>query len=89
MPNNFLTKMCSFAGWLGMVVIHGATMPVTVRAIIDSNVSLPPLDMVLMMWTGLFLYLIRAIAQKDFMYIVSNGVGVFMQSTLLFIYWLH
>ena len=83
-----LLKLCNIAGWFGMVIIHAATMPVTVRAIMYDDVNLPPLDMVLMMWTGLFLYLIRAIAQRDFMYIVSNGVGVFMQSTLLFIYWL-
>ena len=77
-----------WSGWLGMMIIHSATMPVTIRAIMFDDVNLPPLDMVLMMWTGLFLYLVRAIAQKDFMYIVSNSIGVFMQSTLLIIYWL-
>lgn len=81
-----IKKFCEFLGWIGMLVIHSATIPVTIRAIMYEGVKLPPLDMVLMMWTGLFLYLLRAIAQKDRLYMISNGVGVFMQTMLLLIY---
>jgi hypothetical protein len=34
-------------------------------------------------WTGLFLFLIRAIAQNDKLYIVSNAIGFFFNSILL------
>ena len=80
-----LAELC---GWVGMIIIQSATIPVTVRAIFYDSVTLPPIDMVLMMWAGLWLYLIRAIAQGDKLYMISNSIGVFLQTTLLFIYWL-
>jgi hypothetical protein len=37
----------------------------------------------LLVWTGLFLFLIRAIGNNDKLYIVSNAVGFFFNSILL------
>ena len=45
--------------------------------------DLPPLDMVLLIWSGLFLFFIRALARIDWLYLVSNAVGFFLQSVLL------
>jgi hypothetical protein len=71
------------AGWLGMVLIHGATMPVTVSNIAGISDALPPLSMVLLVWMGLALFLWRAVARKDMLYIVSNAIGFFLNSVLL------
>ena len=71
------------AGWLGMVLIHGATMPVTISNIAGISDALPPLSMVLLVWAGLALFLWRAVARKDMLYIVSNAVGFFLNSVLL------
>ena len=81
----FMTKreIPEAAGWCGLVLIHGATLPVTLRAIFTGSADFPPLSMVLMIWTGLGLFLIRACAQKDFLYIVSNAVGFALQTALL------
>lgn len=72
-----------FAGWLGMVLIHGATVPVSLRAIFGTATALPPLEMVLMVWGGLTLFLLNAVANRNTLYIVSNGVGFALQSVLL------
>jgi hypothetical protein len=45
--------------------------------------TLPPFEMVALVWTGLFLFLIRAIANNDKLYIISNAVGFFFNSILL------
>jgi hypothetical protein len=76
-------KFAELMGWIGMVLIHGATLPVTLGVILGYTDSLPPMSMVLLVWSGLFLFLIRAVAQKDMLYIVSNAVGFFFQSILL------
>ena len=70
-------------GWIGMCLIHGATIPVTVGNILGWSNNLPPLSMVLLVWSGLALFLWRAIAQNDFLYTVSNGVGFVLNSVLL------
>lgn len=70
-------------GWLGMCLIHGATIPVTVGNILGYSNNLPPLSMVLLVWSGLALFLWRAIARNDFLYTVSNAVGFVLNSVLL------
>jgi uncharacterized protein with PQ loop repeat len=75
-----LTETC---GWLGMVLIHGATLPATVKVILGYSTALPPIEMVLLVWTGLFLFLIRAVADNDKLYTISNAIGFFFNSALL------
>jgi hypothetical protein len=70
-------------GWIGMILIHGATVPTSLKVILGYSDQMPPLNMVLLVWSGLFLFLIRALAQKDMLYIVSNAVGFFFNSVLL------
>lgn len=76
-------KIAEVLGYIGMFLIHGATMPTALAVIFGYSNNLPPLDMVLMLQAGLFLFLVRAIAQNDKLYMISNGVGFFMQSVLL------
>ena len=70
-------------GWIGMCLIHGATIPVTLSNILGWSSQLPPLSMVLLVWAGLALFLWRAIARNDTLYIVSNAVGFVLNSVLL------
>jgi uncharacterized protein with PQ loop repeat len=82
------TLMKTFAeicGWLGAGLIHFATIPTTLGVILGQNPSLPELSLVVLVWSGLMLYLVRAIAQKDWLYIVSNALGFFLNSILLII----
>jgi uncharacterized protein with PQ loop repeat len=78
-----IKKLSEFAGWFGMLLIHGATLPTTLSVILGYSSNLPPVSMVLLVWTGLFLFLIRAVAQNDKLYIVSNAIGFFFNSILL------
>jgi hypothetical protein len=70
-------------GWVGMCLIHSATIPVTVANILGWSDRLPPLSMVLLVWAGLALFLWRAIDRKDTLYIVSNAIGFVLNSILL------
>jgi hypothetical protein len=47
------------------------------------STDLPPLNFILLVWLGLFLFLIRAIYAKDTLYIVSNAIGFSLNSLLL------
>jgi uncharacterized protein with PQ loop repeat len=71
-------------GWLGVVLLQGATLPSMIARVTQGEAAvLPPLTMVLMVWTGLLLYLARAIYQRDLVYITSNSIGVFLNTVLL------
>jgi hypothetical protein len=71
------------AGWAGMVLIHSATLPATIGNIMGWSDQLPPVSMVLLVWAGLALFLWRAFARNDMLYIVSNAVGFILNSLLL------
>jgi len=70
-------------GWIGLVLIHGSTVPITLAALAGKAVLLPPISMVLLIWSGLFLFFVRSAIQKDRLYMVSNGIGFFLQSIVL------
>ena len=78
-----IKKLGSLSGWVGMVLIHGATLPTTLGVILGYSNNVPPISMVILVWTGLMLFLFRAIVQKDTLYIVSNALGFFFNSILL------
>jgi len=76
-------KLAEVCGYVGMVLIHGATLPPTLKVILGFATTLPPIEMVLLVWSGLFLFLIRAVANNDRLYIISNAIGFFFNSVLL------
>ena len=78
-------NIAEISGWVGAVLIHSATVPTSIAVIFGMNPNLPELSLVLLVWSGLILFLVRAIFQKDMLYIVSNLVGFILNSILLLI----
>jgi uncharacterized protein with PQ loop repeat len=72
-------------GWAGVILLQGATLPSMIDRVFGSGeaATLPPLSMVLMVWAGLGLYLARAIRQNDVVYMVSNGIGLALNTVLM------
>jgi len=80
LKSNKISEAC---GWIGMILIHGATAPTSLSVLMGWSTNLPPLNFILLVWLGLFLFLIRAIYAKDMLYIVSNAIGFSLNSLLL------
>jgi hypothetical protein len=70
-------------GWLAVVFIHCATVPSILSLIFAVSDRLPSLDIVLFLWTGLILFFIKALIQKDMLNIITIGGGFFIQALLL------
>lgn len=71
------------AGWCAVVLLHLATVPTLVAVMTGLTEKMPPVDMVLFSWVGLFLFFIKATIQKDLLNIVTIGFGFFVQAALL------
>jgi hypothetical protein len=78
-------NIAEISGWVGAVLIHSATIPTSIAVIFGQSPNLPELSLVLLVWSGLILFLVRAVFQKDMLYIVSNLVGFILNSILLLI----
>jgi hypothetical protein len=70
-------------GWLGVVVLHSATIPSLLAVMSGLTDSMPPVDLVLLVWSGLALLFIKAAVQKDMLNLVTIGIGFIAQATML------
>lgn len=83
MKNKREKLILNATGWIGMILVQSATLPVTYQILQGTATHKPPISMVLLIWSGLFFYLIRGIMQRDIVHIVSNSVGITAQSVLM------
>jgi len=70
-------------GWLAVVLLHLATIPTLAAILTGLTEKMPPVDLVLFSWMGLFLLFCKATIQKDILNIVTIGFGFFVQAALL------
>ena len=71
------------AGWCAILLLHLATIPTMIAIMTGLTEKLPPVDMVLFSWAGLFLFFMKATIQKDILNIVTIGFGFFIQACLM------
>jgi hypothetical protein len=69
--------------WIGIVLIHAATVPTMISIMSGLSDKMPPVDFILFVWAGLSLLFVRAIILKDMLHIVTIGAGFIVHATLL------
>ena len=70
-------------GWVAVILLHLATVPTELAVLTGLTEKMPPVDMVLFSWAGLFCFFLKAAIQKDFLNIVTIGLGFFVQAAML------
>lgn len=70
-------------GWIGVILVHLATIPTLVAVLTGLTEKLPPVDIVILMWLGLFMFFVRSVIAKDLLNIVTIGFGFFVQACLM------
>ena len=70
-------------GWVAAILLHLSTIPTLLAVLTGLTDRMPPVDMVLFSWTGLFCFFLRAAIQKDFLNILTIGFGFFCQAVML------
>lgn len=69
-------------GWVAVILVHLATIPTLVAVLTGLTEKLPPVDMVGLMWLGLFFFFVRSVIAKDLLNIITIGFGFFVQAML-------
>jgi membrane protein YqaA with SNARE-associated domain len=70
-------------GWVAVILLHLATIPTLLAVLTGLTEKMPPVDLVLFSWVGLFCFFLKAAIQKDFLNIVTIGFGFFVQAALM------
>jgi hypothetical protein len=80
---HLVTVSAETLGWIGVILIHLATIPTLLAILTGLTEKTPPVDLVLAMWAGLFMFFIKAAISKDLLNIVTIGLGFVIQATLM------
>ena len=70
-------------GWIGVILVHLATIPTLVAVLTGLTEKLPPVDIVLLMWLGLLMFFVKSVISKDLLNIITIGFGFFVQAVLM------
>jgi lipid-A-disaccharide synthase-like uncharacterized protein len=71
-------------GFIGMFLLHASTIPVILRVSVGDLTNLPPLDMMVLVWSGLVCMTIRYhIHVRDRVAVISNSIGVLANSFII------
>ena len=70
-------------GWLAVVILHSATLPSLLAYSQGFSNNPLPIDMVLLLWTGLMLLFIKAVIRRDMLNIVTIGAGFAVQAGIM------
>jgi len=70
-------------GWLAVIVLHSATVPSLLAVMSGLTDRLPGVDLVLLVWTGLALMIVKAAVQKDMLNLVTIGFGFIIQAVMM------
>ena len=83
----FKEKVSKFSsetlGWVAVLFLHGATIPGLLALMTGLTDKPPPVDVVLMIWTGLLLLFAKAAVQKDMLNIITIGLGFMAQAIMM------
>ena len=69
--------------WIGIVLIHAATVPTMISVMSGLSDKMPPVDLILFIWAGLSMLFVRAVILKDILHVVTIGAGFIIHATLL------
>ena len=69
--------------WIAVILIHMATIPTLIAILTGLTEKMPPVDLVGLVWLGLFMFFLRSVIARDLLNIITIGFGFFVQATLM------
>jgi hypothetical protein len=81
----FGTRRKRWFASLQMWVFQTSNRSILLAIVLPRSTSnkMPPLDIALMLWTGLLLYFVRSAILKDMLMVVTIGFGFAIQAVML------
>jgi hypothetical protein len=70
-------------GWIAVILLHAATIPSLMAVMSGLTDRMPPVDLVLLVWSGLTMLFIKAAIQKDMLNVVTIGLGFILQAVMI------
>lgn len=69
--------------WFGIVILLSALIPSMLAVMSGLTDKLPPVDIVLFIWTALTMFFVRAALMKDIINVITIGFGFIINAVFM------
>lgn len=70
-------------GWLTIVLLHFASIPTLLAVLLAQNDKLPPVDLMIFVWSGLITLFFKSLIEKNFLYVATICLGFAAQTVIM------
>jgi len=70
-------------GWLTIVLLHLASVPTLLAVLMNKSDRLPPVDLMLFIWSALITLFFKALIERNFLYIATICLGFVAQTVIM------
>lgn len=70
-------------GWLTIILLHLSSIPTLVSVLMAQSDKLPPVDLMVFVWSALITLFFKALIEKNFLYIATICLGFAAQTVIM------
>jgi len=70
-------------GWFSIILCHFAAVPTLLSVLMAQNDKLPPVDLMLFIWSALIAMFFKAMIEKNFLYVSTICLGFVAQTVIM------
>ena len=70
-------------GWLTIVLLHFASMPTLIAVLLAKSDKLPPVDLMVFVWSALITLFFKALIERNFLYLATICLGFAAQTAIM------
>lgn len=83
LKNHFGRISAHTLGWLTIVLLHFASIPTLLAVLMAQNDKLPPVDLMIFVWSGLITFFFKSLIERNFLYIATICLGFAAQTVIM------
>lgn len=82
--NQHLGKLSSHTlGFVTIVLLHLSSVPTLLAVLLNKSDKLPPVDLVLFVWSALITLFFKSLIERNFLYIATICLGFVAQTVIM------
>lgn len=70
-------------GWFTIILLHLASIPTLLAVLMAQNDKLPPVDLMIFVWSGLITLFFKSLIERNFLYIATICLGFCAQTVIM------
>ena len=70
-------------GWLTIILLHLSSIPTLVSVLMAQSDKLPPVDLMVFVWSALITLFFKALIERNFLYIATICLGFAAQTVIM------